>query len=253
MSNNAAKEVRAALIIIGDEILSGRTQDANLYYLASWLNQAGVVLGEARIVKDIQAEIVDAVNLCRAKYDYVFTTGGIGPTHDDITSAAIAKAFGVELVRDPEAVAIFAQYYTPDKMTEARLKMADIPAGATLIENPVSAAPGFQIENVFVMAGIPAVMQAMLEKLRGRIKGAEPVKSSTITVFSGESAIAVFLGEVEAEFPGISIGSYPFYRPDAAGAGIVVRSTDEALVDAVLDRLRQGFAERDIKFVDGEV
>jgi len=195
------------MIVIGNEILSGRTKDANLPYLAERLNEWGVRLREARVLPDVEDVIVATVNECRAKFDYVFTTGGIGPTHDDITAAAVAKAFGRALVRDPEAVRLLQTRYGGTDLNEARLKMADIPEGAELIENPVSGAPGFQIENVFVMAGVPAIMQAMVESLRHRVTGGEPVRSRSVAAHLAEGTVAEGLSAIQARYPEIDIGS----------------------------------------------
>lgn len=244
--------VRAALVVIGDEILSGRTKDKNLNYLALWLNEMGVRLAEVRVVGDHVEDIVEAVNSCRKNYDYVFTTGGIGPTHDDITAASIGLAFGRKVIEHPEAVAVMANYYPKGGLNEARLKMATMPEGASLIENPVSAAPGFQIENVFVLAGIPAVMQAMLEKLRDRIRGAKPVISQALTVYRGESTIAAGLTALQDALQDVSIGSYPFFRPNKSGTCLVFRSTDEIAVNNALDEARKFLKGGDIPFDEGE-
>ena len=169
--------MKAALIIIGNEILSGRTQDKNLSYLANWLNEIGIQLSEVRVIRDEEKVIIDTVNHLRSEYDYVFTTGGIGPTHDDITSLSIARAFGVELEINDKALAILKEYYKDGELTEARMKMTMIPVGAELVDNPVSKAPGFKMDNVFVMAGIPSIMQGMLEGARRFLKGGDVVKS----------------------------------------------------------------------------
>jgi len=225
--DSGAGVVTAAVLIIGNEILSGRTQDANLAFLAASLNEAGVRLREARVVADIEAEIVAAVNELRARWDYVFTTGGIGPTHDDITAECIAKAFGVKLIRHPEAEALLRAHYEPDKINEARLRMANTPEGATLIGNPVSVAPGFRIGNVFVMAGVPAIMRAMFDGIKGGLKGGAPVKSVTVPAFIAEGTIARDLGALQARFPELDIGSYPFFRAGRFGTSLVLRGTDE--------------------------
>jgi molybdenum cofactor synthesis domain-containing protein len=219
--------VTAAVLIIGNEILSGRTQDANLAFLAASLNEIGVRLREARVVADIEAEIVAAVNELRMRWDYLFTTGGIGPTHDDITAECIAKAFGVPLIRHPEAEALLRAHYDPDKINEARLRMANTPEGATLIGNPVSVAPGFRIGNVFVMAGVPAIMRAMFDGIKGGLKGGAPVKSVTVPAFIAEGTIARDLGALQARFPELDIGSYPFFRAGRFGTSLVLRGTDE--------------------------
>ena len=220
--------MKASLIIIGNEILSGRTQDKNLSYLATWLNEIGIQLSEVRVVRDEEVEIVDTVNLLRKKYDYVFTTGGIGPTHDDITSESIAKAFNVDLETNPQALAILKDYYKDSELTEARLKMTKIPKGAELVENPVSKAPGFKIENVFVMAGIPKIMQGMLEGAKMHLSGGEPMKSESVDVFMPESFIAEELSNLQNKFKDVEIGSYPFVKDGKYGTSLVMRSSDKA-------------------------
>jgi molybdenum cofactor synthesis domain-containing protein len=233
----ATEKVTAALLIIGNEILSGRTVDANLPYLATFLGQIGVRLMEVRVVPDIEAEIVDAVNALRAKVDYVFTTGGIGPTHDDITAASIAKAFGRKLIRHPEAERRLIDFYPPERRTEARMKMAETPEGAELIDNPVSVAPGFIVENVHVMAGVPKIMQAMLDVLKPRLKGGAVVRSRTLVVFKGEGDMAQALSAIQGRHPLIDIGSYPFFRMDKPGTSIVFRGDDMASIDAAFAEL----------------
>jgi molybdenum cofactor synthesis domain-containing protein len=231
--------VRAAMVIIGNEILSGRTQDINLQYLAKGLNDVGVRLSEVRVVPDTEDAIVGAVNALRAVYDYVFTTGGIGPTHDDITAASIAKAFGVALICNPEARALLEAHYekTGRELNEARLRMAHTPEGATLIANPISTAPGFNIGNVYVMAGVPVVMQAMLDGIKGSLIGGESVQSRTVGGEVGEGIVAGALGKLQAKYPTIDIGSYPFYRPDGiTGTNIVMRHTDPDLLDAAIQQ-----------------
>lgn len=229
--------MKAALLIIGDEILSGRTQDKNLNYLATWLNEAMIQLVEARIVPDEESEVVAAVNALRAKYDYVFATGGIGPTHDDITAQCMAVAFGVPLTVHPEAYQRLLDYYGGEDFTDARQRMAKTPEGAVLIDNPVSVAPGFQMENVFVMAGVPKIMQAMLESIRGRLKAGRRIWSRTLTVNAPESAVAQGLGDIQARFEGVTLGSYPFYRDGAVGTEVVVRSADTATLDQAAEAL----------------
>ncbi len=246
---NPSRKVAAALVIIGDEILSGRTVDKNLSYLANWLNEAGVQLSEVRVVADDETAIVEAVNACRASYDYVFTTGGIGPTHDDITAECIARAFGVEVVESDEALAIMTARHGGG-MNEARRKMASVPLGATLIENRVSGAPGFQMENVFVLAGIPAVMQAMLESLRDRIEGATPVRSATVIVYAPESKLAADVAAVHDGHEDVSLGSYPFFRDGIGGAEIVVRSVDEAALAAAVLDLKARLEASGLRFED---
>ncbi|MCH7888533.1 MAG: competence/damage-inducible protein A [Proteobacteria bacterium] len=236
--------VTAALIIIGNEILTGRTRDANLPYLAKRLDGIGVRLREVRVVPDDEAAIAAAVNELRAAHDYVFTTGGVGPTHDDITAASLAKAFGVPVERNAGAVALLEAYYAGSDLdlNEARLTMADMPAGAELIDNPVSGAPGFRIENVFVMAGVPEIMQAMFEALRPLLKGGAPVHSRTVTVDLPEGAIAATLEDVQSRNAGVEIGSYPFYRSRAFGVKLVLRAVDEARLAAATAELIDALA-----------
>ena len=228
------KSVTACLIIIGNEILSGRTKDKNLAYLATFLNEeCGVQLRETRVIPDIEKTIIDTVNECRAKFDYVFTTGGIGPTHDDITADSIAKAFGVPWELHPEAHELLKEYYGPEGVSSARARMAHTPKGAELVDNPISKAPGFRMENVYVLAGIPVVMQAMLESLKHQIAGGKPVRSRAVTLNMPESEIAGTLGDLQGAHDGIDIGSYPFYRKGRGGTAIILRSTDEDLLDKV--------------------
>jgi molybdenum cofactor synthesis domain-containing protein len=224
--------VTACLIIIGNEILSGRTVDANLPYIAQRLGTIGIRMMEVRVVPDIEDVIVEAVNTCRARHDYVFTTGGIGPTHDDITAASIAQAFGRRYGRHPEAERRLLAYYPPERVNEARMKMADMPEGVELIDNPVSVAPGFRIENVHVLPGVPKIMQAMLDGLLPSLKGGARMLSRAITVYAPEGDVAnAGLGELQARFPALEIGSYPFFRPEGPGTTIVFRGTDQATID----------------------
>jgi molybdenum cofactor synthesis domain-containing protein len=234
--------VTAGLLIIGNEILSGRTQDANLAYLAKELNELGIRMREVRVVPDDEAEIVDALNALRARYDYVFTTGGIGPTHDDITSACVAKAFGLPFGRHPEAERRLRAYYPPEKLNEARLKMAETPEGAELIDNPVSVAPGFRVGNVYVLPGVPSIMRAMFDGLRPSLRGGEPVRSRTVTVYAPEGEVARPLAEVQDRHPDVEIGSYPFMRQDRFGTSLVFRSTDRGRIDSAVGEML-AFAE----------
>ncbi len=231
--------VTAAVIVIGNEILSGRTKDANLPYLAAGLNEIGVVLAEARVVPDIEAKIVEAVNAMRAEYDYVFTTGGIGPTHDDITAAAVAAAFGRKVVRHPEAEAALRGFWEARdiEVTAARLKMAEVPDGASLVENAVSIAPGFRVENVIVMAGIPSVMQAMFEAVKGDLKRGAKVLSRAVSCQVPEGTIAAGLGVVQDSYPALDIGSYPYFSEGTPGTTLVLRGTDAAQLDDALARV----------------
>ncbi|MBB4268142.1 competence/damage-inducible protein A [Roseospira visakhapatnamensis] len=223
----------AALIIIGNEILSGRTQDTNARHLAERLGRAGIRLREIRVVPDETEAIVAAVNALRPRVDHVFTTGGIGPTHDDITAAALATAFGVPLIRHPDAVAILTDHYG-DALTEARLKMAETPEGAALIDNPVSAAPGFRMGNVHVLAGVPAIMRAMLESLLPGLNGGPPLLSRSVTAPAREGELAAPLAAIQARWPRADLGSYPWARGGRIGTTLVVRGTDAAMLDSVI-------------------
>lgn len=223
----------AGLLLIGDEILSGRTQDRNLAPIAAWLNLQGIRLAEARVVADEIEAIAEAVNAMRLAHDYLFTTGGIGPTHDDITVDAIARALGVPVVIHPKARAALEAYYADrGGASEARLRMARVPQGAELIENRLSGAPGIRAGNIFILAGIPHVAAMMLEALSGRLEGGRPLLSRAIGCWVPESEVAQILIEAELAHPACRIGSYPFYRDGRAGANFVVRGTDEAAVEA---------------------
>lgn len=211
MSHDTTGEVFAALVVIGDEILSGRTHDLNTSYIATWLNEVGIQLKEVRVVPDVHGEIVKSVNALREKYNYVFTTGGIGPTHDDITAEAIAMAFGVDLEVHPDAFAILEEYYGVDDFTISRQRMARVPEGGQLIENKISLAPGFQVENVFVLAGVPNIMQGMLEALKPTLKGGYKIHSDSFRADVAESQIAGNVGEIQAAYENVAIGSYPFF------------------------------------------
>lgn len=236
----ATKPVTGCLIIIGNEILSGRTQDTNLAYLAKELNELGVRMVEARVIPDVVQTIVDTVNECRATFDYVFTTGGIGPTHDDITADCIALAFNTELEMHPEVVKLIRKREAPPEVMESRLRMARIPKGATLIRNPTGGPPGFQMENVFVMAGVPMVMQAMVSTLNSdTIKGGDPVRARSIAAYLSEGQVAVRLRAIQDDHPDVDLGSYPFYRQDGYGTNLVMRGTDEKELDAMLQTVRQ--------------
>jgi molybdenum cofactor synthesis domain-containing protein len=226
------RTITAAVLIIGNEILSGRTHDANLPYLAKALNAVGIRVMEARVIPDDDEAIIAAVNACRAKYEHVFTTGGIGPTHDDITSAAVARAFGVRVIRHPVAVDLLTRHYAASELNEARLKMAEVPEGAMLIDNPVSAAPGFRIGNVWVLPGVPRILQAMADGLTANLKGGDPVLSRTVSAFTTESGIASALAEVQRQHAETEIGSYPFVRSGRFGVSLVVRSTDQLALEA---------------------
>jgi molybdenum cofactor synthesis domain-containing protein len=245
----------AALVVIGDEILSGRTQDKNVGQIAVWLGAQGIRLAEVRVVADKTAAIVEAVNALRARNDYLFTTGGIGPTHDDITVDAIAEALGVPVVHHPAAVAILESHYARrgEVLTEARKRMARVPQGAELIENRVSGAPGIRIGNVFIMAGVPHITAGMLDALTGELEGGAPLVSRTIGSWVAESEVADLLREAERAHAGVAIGSYPFFREGRVGANFVVRATDPAVVDACIEDVRARLRAAGIEVVEGGI
>jgi molybdenum cofactor synthesis domain-containing protein len=229
--------VTCAVLIIGDEILSGRTQDTNLRDIARYLGVLGIDLAEARTVPDVLAEIVDALNALRTRYDYVITTGGIGPTHDDITADAVAAAFGVELYEHPEIIAMMAARWG-DELNAARRRMARVPVGGDLVKNPVQGPPGFTIGNVFTLAGVPQVMRGMLQDVGPRMRGGRPTVSRTVRVVgSGEGAIAAPLEAVAKAHPDMSLGSYPFFGPDGYGSHLVLRSRDVDQLSGVVGEL----------------
>lgn len=219
--------VLAGMVVIGNEVLSGRTPDRNVSWIAEKLDEHGIQLAQVRIVADIEHDIVEAVNALRGRYRYVFTTGGIGPTHDDITSASIAKAFNRLMERNTEAVKRLRTYYKPEDFNEARQRMADMPRDVKLIDNPISAAPGFIIENVYVMAGVPAIMQAMFEGILDELKGGAPLKNRTITCDLREGQIAAAMTRVQEKHKNVAIGSYPFFQDGNVGVSIVLRSSNE--------------------------
>ncbi len=244
----------AALIIIGDEILSGRTQDKNIGQIALWLNIQGIRLKEVRVVADDQDAIVEAVNTLRARHDYLFTTGGIGPTHDDITVDAIAAALGVEVVIHPEASAVLHQYYeSRGGINPGRLRMARVPDGADLIPNKMSGAPGIRAGNIFIMAGVPHITAGMLDALTGTLAGGAPLLSRQIGCWVAESEVADLLGKIEKAHEGCQIGSYPFFREGKVGANFVVRSVDDRLLDQCISALQTGLAEIGYPTVGGGI
>jgi molybdenum cofactor synthesis domain-containing protein len=223
---------QTALLIIGDEILSGRTADANTRYIGEKMALHGVPLCEVRVVRDEEERIIDALNQLRQSYDYVFTTGGLGPTHDDITAECVARAFGVEYGLHEEACRVLEEYYGKDQFTDSRKKMAMMPVTAGLIPNPVSGAPGFIMENVFVMAGIPRIMQGMFDHVLSVISPGEPILSNTVGCSLPESVIAQDLAQVQKDYPDVSIGSYPYFRTGSAGVNIVLRSQNTPALKA---------------------
>lgn len=244
----------AGLVVIGDEILSGRTQDKNVAQIGVWLNVQGIRLTEVRIVGDSEAAIVEAVNALRKAYDYCFTTGGIGPTHDDITVDSIAAAFGVPVVIHPEARRLLEDYYaTRGGLNEGRLAMARVPEGAELIDNPVSKAPGIRIGNVYILAGIPWVTAGMLEGLTGTLEGGRPLVSFTVGAHAPESEVAQLLREVERSAEGVAIGSYPFFKEGRGGSNFVVRSENGALARSVAEILAERLEEIGYPTVEGGI
>ena len=238
----------ACLIIIGNEILSGRTQDENLVIIGQRCDAWGIDLNEVRIIPDDEEAIIKAVNTCRAIFSYVFTTGGIGPTHDDITAASVAKAFGVKLASNSEAVAALSRYYEADQLTEARLKMTQIPAGASLIDNPISGAPGFQLDNVLVLPGVPMILEAMLDGSADRLTGGAPILTESVATNLAESVIASDLGALQRLCPDVAMGSYPYFKGGKLGLNLVLRARDEARMQDAARRLREIIAN-----LNGEV
>ena len=230
--NSTSKTYKAAIIVIGNEILSGRTQDKNINWLATRLVDLGISLAHVRIIPDIRGEIVKAIHDLRGQMDYVFTTGGIGPTHDDITAQSVASAFDVELVRNEEAYKCLCDHYGDgESITPARLKMAMLPKGAALIGNPVSGAPGFSIGNVYVMAGVPKIMQGMFDNIAGSLTGGPPVLSVTVPCLLSESAVADDLSALQDQYPDVDMGSYPNYQHGVFSTSLVLRSSDKARLE----------------------
>ncbi|HUZ91641.1 MAG TPA: molybdopterin-binding protein [Methylocella sp.] len=239
-----AASVTAAVLVIGDEILSGRTRDQNIPYIADYLSKTGIDLCEARVVRDVAAEIAAAVNELRHRYDYLFTTGGIGPTHDDITAGAVAAALGVEISEDPRALKLLLERIKPEDLNEARRRMARIPHGAELVKNKISAAPGFWIANVIVLAGVPAIMQAMLDDVGPKLAAGTPVSVETIAAAGlPEGAYAAALGDLAAVNPELSIGSYPAFRDGGFHNEIVVRGKDKTKLALAAAAIRMMVAE----------
>ena len=240
MNTQPSKAVEASVIIIGNEILSGRTQDKNIAFLGERLNALGINLAEVRIVPDKEHRIIEAVKTLHTTYDYVFTTGGIGPTHDDITAESIANAFGVPIELNPEAVRMLEERYEPDMLNESRLRMARIPKGAILIENPISKAPGFKIENVYVLAGVPEIAQAMFESVAQTLKTGEPIVSATVLCAGlPEGNLAGPLSDIQKRHPDVDIGSYPYWRIGAFGTSVVVRGQNQLDVSAAAKEIME--------------
>ena len=247
---NKNTKVNAAILIIGNEILSGRTQDTNTSTLAIWLNSIGVTVGEVRVIPDIEKTIIDKVNLLRNNYDYVFTTGGIGPTHDDITAESISKAFGLKYEIHQQAFKILEAYYKKGEFNEGRQKMVWMPQNANLILNPTSGAPGFNVENVFCLPGVPSILKSMLGGLKNRIVGGEPILSKTISLRTVESEIAKSLTKVQENNQDVEIGSYPFFQAGKLGVSIVIRSEDQSKIDSCNSQILKFVNEKNIEIVD---
>ncbi len=248
MSEN--KKVNAAILIIGNEILSGRTQDTNTSTLATWLNSIGVKVSEVRVIPDIESTIVDTINILRKENDYVFTTGGIGPTHDDITASSVSKVFGRKYEIHKEAFKILESYYQPGEFNKGRQRMVWMPENADLIYNPTSGAPGFSVENVFCLPGVPSIMKSMLGGLKNKIVGGEPILSHTISLRTVESEIASSLTKVQKENEDVEIGSYPFFHAGKLGVSIVLRSENRSKIDECNSQILKFVNEKKIEVVD---
>ena len=248
--NKANTKVHAAIIVIGNEILSGRTQDVNVAFLSKWLNDLGVRVSEVRIIEDEEESIVSSINEVRNKFKYIFTTGGIGPTHDDITSKSISKAFKLKYDFHKEAYDILEKYYSPGEFNEGRKKMAKIPEGASLIYNPSSGAPGFIVENVFCLPGVPSILKSMTDDLKDKIIGGKKILSETISVQTVESEIAKSLEEVQKLFKNVEIGSYPFFRLGKIGVSIVIRSTESKQIDDCYKKIISFLKKKEICIIE---
>ena len=246
----AIRKVNAGIIIIGNEILSGRTQDVNTATISKWLSSLGVKLEEVRVIPDIENSIVKTVNELRKKFKYVFTTGGIGPTHDDITSKSIAKAFKLSYGYHKEAYDILEKYYSKNKFNEGRKKMAMMPTKASLILNPTSGAPGFIVDNVFCLPGVPSILKAMLSGLNNKIIGGKKILSKTISVYTVESEIAKSLEKVQKKFKKVEIGSYPFFRLGKIGVSLVIRSTEKKQIDECHKQIVSFLKKKEIHIID---
>ena len=248
----ANKKVNAAIIVIGNEILSGRTKDVNVSFLAKWLNDLGVRVGEVRIIKDNEESIINTIAEVKNNFKYVFTTGGIGPTHDDITSKSIAKAFNLSCDYHKEAYNILEKYYKPGEFNEGRKKMAKIPDQAELIYNPSSGSPGFIVKNVFCLPGVPSILKSMVEGLKNKIAGGKKILSKTISVNTVESEIAKSLEDVQNKFEDIEIGSYPFFRMGKIGVSIVMRSTEKNQIDDCFKQIISFLEKKKIQITNRE-
>ena len=248
--NKVNKKVNAAIIIIGNEILSGRTQDVNVVTVSKWLNELGVQLEEVRIIPDVEDVIVKTIHDVRKKFNYIFTTGGIGPTHDDITSKSMAKAFKLKYGFHKEAYEILEKYYKLKDFSEGRKKMAKIPEGASLIYNPSSGAPGFIIKNIFCLPGVPSILKSMVDGLRDKIIGGRKILSETISAQTVESEIAKSLEDVQNNFKNVEIGSYPFFRLGKIGVSFVIRSTEQDQIDECYKKIINFLKKKKIKIIE---
>ncbi len=246
------KEIFAGIIIIGNEILSGRTQDTNTATLSIWLNSLGIKLQEVRTIPDVEKTIIETVNELRKKYNYIFTTGGIGPTHDDITALSVSKAFDVEYGPHKEAMSILEKYYKPGEFNEGRQKMAHMPLNAKLILNPTSGAPGFYIENVYCLPGVPSILKSMLGGITNKLVGGEPIQSMTINLRTVESEIAKSLKKVQEENNEVEIGSYPFFKAGKLGVAIVLRSIDQNKINKCNTEITQFVKQKEIEIISND-
>ena len=248
--NKNSKKVNATIILIGNEILSGRTQDENVIFLSKWLNELGVKVEEVRVISDDQEVIVNCINEVRKKFKYVFTTGGIGPTHDDITSRSIAKAFNQSYDYNKEAYEILEKYYKPGEFNDGRKKMAKMPAKCSLIYNPSSGAPGFIIGNVYCLPGVPSILRSMVGGLKNKIKGGKKILSETISINTVESEIAKSLEDVQNNFSNVEIGSYPFFKSGKIGVSIVMRSTEKKQIKECVRQIQNFINQKKIQIIE---
>ena len=248
----ANKKVNAAIVIIGNEILSGRTQDVNVVFLTKWLNNIGVSVSEVRIIEDKEESIINCIREIKKNFKYIFTTGGIGPTRDDITSKSIARAFNLTCGYHKEAYEILEKYYKPGEFNEGRKKMAKIPDQAVLIYNPSSGAPGFIVENIFCLPGVPSILKSMVEGLKNKIIGGKKILSQTISISTVESEIAKPLEDIQNKFKNIEIGSYPFFRMGKIGVSIVMRSTEESKIEDCFKQIVTFIQKKKIQIMDRE-
>tara|TARA_Y100001936_G_scaffold52950_1_gene51483 strand:- start:197 stop:949 length:753 start_codon:yes stop_codon:yes gene_type:complete len=244
------KEITAGIIIIGNEVLSGRTKDINTSTLAKWLNSLGIQVKEVRVIPDIETSIIETVNNLKKKFNYIFTTGGIGPTHDDITAESISKAFNLEYGFHKQAYSILEKYYKPGEFNDGRQKMAKMPTTANLILNPTSGAPGFYVENVFCLPGVPSILQSMIGGLNNKLIGGDPILSSTISLRTVESEIAKSITEIQNKYNDVEIGSYPFFKGGKLGVSIVTRSADKKKLDECYKEIIDLVKSKNIEIVE---